>query len=222
MTLGDIGRPTVDQFAGLRRLLLVPFVSAVHDDDELHALIERYWEEAARQVRNLEERLGKLGQVYLEGAVVGGESEVEAIERASPAAGPFVRGAIERGATLRKTEDADTLLEAVDLQRCIMVAQASPLVARRLFDWLADARKRRYETIARRIDETLPAEGVAVLVISQDHQVQFANDIRVFYVAPPVLDQIQRWIRAHVGVGPTTGPRAEDIARATGGEPPDG
>ena len=218
MTLGDIGRPTIDQFAGLRRLLLVPFVSAVHEDEELSALVERYWEEAARQVRNLEERLGGLGQMYLEGAVVGGESEVEALKRASPAAAPFVRDAIGRGATLRKTEDADTLLEAIDLQRCLMVAQGSPTVANRLFEWLADARKRRYATIARRIDETLPAEGVAVLVISQDHQVQFASDIRVFYVAPPVLDQIHRWVRAHVGIGPVT----EDTAQAAGGEPPDG
>ncbi len=30
----------------------------------------------------------------------------------------------------------------------------------------------------------------------EGHQVQFPTDIEVFYVAPPGLDEIKRWIRA--------------------------
>lgn len=216
MSLGDIGRPTVDQFDGLRRLLLVPFVSSLADDEELTGLVERYWADAAEQVRNLEGRLGIAGQVYLEGSVVGGETELDALERANPAAAPFIRDTLERGATLRKTEEVEALLEAVDLQRCLMVAQASQKVVEQLSAWLVDARKRRYETIAKRIDETLPAQGVGVLIISQDHQIQFPADIRVFYIAPPVLSQIERWVRDRATIGVKPAPDQAGDAEGNG------
>ena len=29
----------------------------------------------------------------------------------------------------------------------------------------------------------------------ENHQVQFPPDVQVFYVAPPALDEIRRWLR---------------------------
>ncbi|MDE2766091.1 MAG: hypothetical protein OXI25_06655 [Chloroflexota bacterium] len=198
MTLGNVGRPSAAEFAGQRKLLLVPFVSAAaeeQDDGELRPLVERYWSEAAEQVGNLERQLGSVTRLYHEGAVAGGEAELALLERANPAAYPFVKATVERGAELQATEDAETLLEAIDLQRCLLVVQGSRAVAERLHEWLADARKRRYDAIARAVGDTLPPGGVGLLVISQDHQVQFPPDVRVFYVAPPALDQLDRWLR---------------------------
>ncbi len=202
MTLGDVGRPSAAEFAGQRKVLLVPFVSAMgeEEDAELRGLVERYWSEAEAQVRNLERQLGSVTRLYHEGAVAGGEAELAMMERANPAAYPFVKGAVERGAELRATEDAEALLEAIDLQRCLLVVQASRAVAERLREWLGDARKRRYDAIARAIGETLPEGGVGLLVISQDHQVQFPADMRVFYVAPPALDQLERRLRDRLAV----------------------
>ena len=198
MTLGNVGRPAAADFAGQRKLLLVPFVSAAaedQDDGGLRPIVERYWSEAADHVRNLERQLGSVTRVYHEGAVAGGEAELALLERANPNAYPFVKAAVERGADLQATEDADALLEAIDLQRCLLVVQASRTVAERLHEWLADARKRRYDAIARAIDGTLPPGGVGLLIVSQDHQVQFPPDVRVFYVAPPALDHLGRWLR---------------------------
>ena len=31
----------------------------------------------------------------------------------------------------------------------------------------------------------------------ENHQVQIPADIQVFYVAPPALDEIKRWLREH-------------------------
>lgn len=202
MTLGDVGRPSAAEFAGQRKVLLVPFVSAMgeEEDAELRSLVERYWSEAEAQVRNLERQLGSVTRLYHEGAVAGGEAELAMMERANPAAYPFVKGAVERGAELRATEDTEALLEAIDLQRCLLVVQASRAVAERLREWLGDARKRRYDAIARAIGETLPEGGVGLLVISQDHQVQFPADMRVFYVAPPALDQLERRLRDRLAV----------------------
>ena len=33
------------------------------------------------------------------------------------------------------------------------------------------------------------------MFIREGHQVQFPSDIQVFYVAPPALDEIKRWLR---------------------------
>ena len=57
------------------------------------------------------------------------------------------------------------------------------------------AQKRRNEHIAKKIDETLKSNEIGILLMREGHQVQFASDIQVFYVAPPGLDEIRRWFQ---------------------------
>ena len=71
----------------------------------------------------------------------------------------------------------------------------SQKVAKTIADFFTEAMKKRYEYIARRIDETLQDDEVAVLFIREGHRVQFPPDIEVFSVAPPALDDIHRWLR---------------------------
>jgi hypothetical protein len=33
------------------------------------------------------------------------------------------------------------------------------------------------------------------LIMRENHQIQFPPDIQIFYVAPPALDEINRWLR---------------------------
>jgi hypothetical protein len=47
--------------------------------------------------------------------------------------------------------------------------------------------------MASRIDDTLEEEESAILVIGDNHRVQFPSDIQVFYVAPPALNDLRRW-----------------------------
>ena len=35
---------------------------------------------------------------------------------------------------------------------------------------------------------------IGLLLIREGHQVQFPSDIEVFYIAPPSLDAIKRWV----------------------------
>lgn len=71
----------------------------------------------------------------------------------------------------------------------------SQKVAKMVSDFFMEASKKRYEHIAKRIDETLQDDEVAVLFIREGHRVQFPPDIEVFSVAPPALDDIHRWLR---------------------------
>ena len=201
MTLGNVGKASVDQFAGARKLLLVPLVPVPQDSPKLRELAERYWNEVGQQVRQLEMGLGKVSYVFHEGSADEDDAALAALEQANPAAVPFLRELWLRGAQLRPIEDVETLLEVLDLHRLLLLGQASATVGRRLLEWYADARKRRYELMGKRIDEALGEDQMGLLVIGQDHQLQFPPDVQVFYVAPPVLNDLQQRLRDQLNQG---------------------
>lgn len=65
-----------------------------------------------------------------------------------------------------------------------------------------EAAKKRNEYIAACIAKTLREDEVGILFMREGHQIQFQPDIRVFYVSPPALDEINRWLRRREGVPP--------------------
>ena len=82
----------------------------------------------------------------------------------------------------------------MDWQRCLSVGLASEKVMKIAFDGMNDAVQKRFENIASSIDQTLEEGEAGVLFIRDDHKVQFPREIQVFFVAPPSLDAIKRWI----------------------------
>ena len=199
--LGRIERPAAEQYRGRRKLLLVPLIySPAPDDPEGAAALLSYWEQMQTQVAALENALGGLQRIYHETVTASEEEGMEQLQAGDPSSvqalsHAFVSGKRESGAALEATDDMEILLETLDLQRCLMIPLTSPSVASRLREWHAEANRRRYEHIAARIDETLPDDGVGLLLISERHQVQFPSDIEVFYVSPPSLDEFRRWLQ---------------------------
>ena len=53
------------------------------------------------------------------------------------------------------------------------------------------------------LPQQLKPDEIAVLFIREGHMVQFPKDIEVFSVAPPALDEIQRWLRDHASANET-------------------
>jgi hypothetical protein len=68
-------------------------------------------------------------------------------------------------------------------------------VAHRIRQWFAESNKSRYQHIADQINETLGENETGLLLIGERHQVQFPSDIEVFYIAPPALDELRRWLQ---------------------------
>ena len=176
---------------------MVPMVLPTHSDADFVELLNLYWLEALKQVRNLESRLGSVSYVFHEGGVDDGEAGLISLEKGSPEVFQTIKEICSYGAVLCALEETEVLLETLDLQRCLMIAQASQVVQSQLREWFLSARKRRYLGIAARIDGMLRKDEMAVLLIGQGHQVQFPADLQVFYVAPPSLDAIDRWVREH-------------------------
>ena len=225
--LGRISRPSSAQFEGRRKLLLVPLVYGPPTEaPDGVAALQNYWDQMQTQVASLAAALGGLRHVYHESLSEGGEIGIELLEKADQRSHQFVKSKCESGAVLEAVEDAEVLLETLDLQRCLMMPLGSEKVALRLHEWFNEANKSRYEHMANCIDTTLGENELGLLMVSERHQIQFPEDIEVFYVSPPALDEFRRWLQNWVArqqappeQGPDEGPIEQGIEEAPE-EPP--
>lgn len=196
--LGRIERPLAEQFRGERKLYLVPLVFAPSNPDPEYAdIYERYWSGVREHLLKLELRIGSVARVYHESVGRSGEEGLQEADRINPKSASIARGKVEAGASFEAVEEEELVAESFDWQRCIMVGLESRKVAELALKGYQEATRQRFEVIAQRIDQTLRPEESGLLFISEDHRVQFPSDIRVFYVSPPALDDIHRWLRDH-------------------------
>jgi hypothetical protein len=196
---GRIEPPSAAQFAGKRKLFLVPLVyEPPAEAAEGQAILARYWEQAQSQLAGLEVRLGAVQHVYHEAVAIGGEEGLKRLTELDTPSARLVSWKCLGSGTLEAAEDEDAFLEVMDLQRLLSMPLASPTVGQRLQEWLTESTRSRYEHIARRINETLGEDQAGLLIISERHQVQFPPDIEVFYVSPPALDELRRWLQTYL------------------------
>jgi len=194
--LGRIDKPSAERFAGKRKLYLVPLIPPEGNAPEEYAKKAKlYWEQAAEQVRNLEASLGAAKRVYHESVSEAGEEGLKVLEKSNLTSYQMAREKCEGGAQLEALEDRSLLEELLDWERCLLLGFASEKVSGMVSRFYVEASNKRYEHISRRIDESLQADEAAVLFIGEGHRVQFPQDIEVFYVNPPALDELHRWLR---------------------------
>jgi len=212
--LGRVARPSAEQYRGKRKLLLVPLLYAPQtDNEEGLAIVARYWDQVRIQTGALEASLGSLSHIYCESLVQGGAEGLSYLEMADRNSYELVKVKCQAGAALEPTEDQETFMEMVDLQRFMVLPLASQKVAKRLQEWFTESDHARYGHIAQRIDATLRADETGMILIGQRHQVQFPPDIEVFYVSPPALDEFRRWMQDWVARQ-----RERQVAGDTGGD----
>ena len=194
--LGRIEKPSVEDFKKGRKLYFVPLLFAGPDlPEEYQEKFNRYWEQVEKQIAELAAKLGEVKRVYHELIPVAGEAGVKAIKELSEKSHQVVSDCLGKTAQLEAVEDGDIITEFMDWSRCLLVGLQNPGVMNKVYDAYREAAKKRNEIIARRIDETLKDDEIGILLMRENHQVQFPPDIQVFYVAPPALDEIKRWLR---------------------------
>jgi len=201
--LGKIEKPGTEYFAGKRKLYLVPLV--FYGENAPPAYMEKfnlYWQQVSQQVTNLESKIGKVTHVYHESIILAGEDGLKVIEKLNPSCYQIARDKCQSGAVLEATEDKELAEENMDWERFLLIGFVSQKVAKIVSEFYVEASRKRYEDIARRIDETLKPDEVGILFIREDHMVQFPKDIEVFSVAPPALDELHRWQRDRLSSEP--------------------
>ena len=98
-------------------------------------------------------------------------------------------------AQMEALEDGDLLTEFMDWSKCLLIGLQNQNVITKVYDAYLESAKKRNEDINKRIDEILKPDEIGILIMRESHQLQFPDDIQIFYVAPPALDEINRWLR---------------------------
>jgi hypothetical protein len=194
--LGRIEKPEARQFAGKKKLYLVPLLYSWQDAPaEYTVLFDIYWQQVREHLGNLESKIGRIIRIFHESVDVGGEDGLKLLERLSPASCRIAREKSQSGAQLEATEDTEIVKETMDWERHLLMGFVSEKAAQMVSDFFAEASKKRFEHIAKQMSEVVKDNEVALLFIRESHRVQFPPDMEVFSVFPPALNDIHRWLR---------------------------
>lgn len=193
--LSKFPKPEAEQYQGRRIIYLVPnFAFGPDAPKEAQDLLERYWSEVRDQIINLERSLGSVVHIYHETLFSDGHEGMTLLHGLNPKGHSFIKAMCSSTARLEATEDRALVEESSDWQRCISVGLLSEKVMKLALDGLQGVTQSRYQHMSARIDETLEEGEAAALFVREDHRIQFPPDVQVFYVAPPALDALKRWI----------------------------
>ncbi len=194
--LGKVEKPSVEDFGPGRKLYFVPLIlSPKEPEADLLEMVGRYWDQVEAHVSNLEAKLGSVRRVYHELVPVGGEDGAKVIEDLDKWSYQIAKARLDKGAELEPMEDVGLLTEFIDWSRCLAIGLQNQEVFAKVYESYVEAQRKRNDHLAKRIDETLGDGEAGVLLMREGHQVQFPSDMQVFYVAPPGLDEIKRWLR---------------------------
>jgi hypothetical protein len=193
--LGKLEKPEASKFKEGRKLIFVPLVFAIQGHDpEFDKLNKKYWEQVMEQVNKLQEKLVSITRIYHEFIPDDGEEGVKTIGKMDTGSNQVVKPLVDQGACVMAAESADLLNEFMDWNRCLSLRLSNQEVFTKLVQFYNEAQKKREEWIARSIDVTLGSDEFGIIFMRENHKVQFPTDIEVFYVAPPSLDEIKRWV----------------------------
>ena len=201
--LSKIEKPSAEQYVAGRKLYFIPLIfSPAEPPADLLEKINRYWDQVEEQVTNLETKLGKVSKVYHELVPMGGEEGVKGIEELNKGGYRIAKRRLDKGAELQPIEEGELLAEFMDWNRCMAVGLRSQKAITVVYESYMEVHKKRNTHIAKQIDETLKDGEAGILLMREGHQIQFPANIQVFYVAPPGLDDIKRWLRQRESEAP--------------------
>ncbi|MDP6050618.1 MAG: hypothetical protein QGE99_06095 [SAR202 cluster bacterium] len=194
--IAKIPKPEASKYDGKRKLILVPLLLTNPDTSgEGENLLKTYWSDVRNHIHNLEKSLGTVSHIYHEAISENGEEGLKIIEAINPIGGSLITELSKSTAKVESTDDKSVLEESTDWQRCLSIGLVSANVMNTIMDLYRKSIDNRYDHINNQINNTLKDSEVGVLFIREDHKVQFSSDIQVFYVSPPSLDPVKKWLQ---------------------------
>ncbi len=201
--LGKLEKPEAAQFRPERKVYLVPLLAtAPNMPAEFTSLLERYWSAAADQVAKLEEKVGASKHIFSELIDRPGDEGLALLEQLAPGASRLARAKVEAGASFEVLDDGELLAETMDWERCLMVGLASRKAQDYVSNAYREAGNARYRGMAQRLDSAIGEGEAAVVLLSEQHRVAFPDKMSIFFVNPPELNEVRRWLRDFREKGP--------------------
>ena len=194
-TLGKIDKPEVSMFAG-KKIIMVPLLFTPPTDNEtLKGHVEKYWQEARTKVSELQDQMGAAKYVFHE-MLVNDKDVKNTVEAYGCSSYGIIEDAQKRGAELKIIEDKDLFEEFMDWNRILSTCGVS---TRKVYDKLTaelkDAGDRRNDAMYKKILDSIGENDIVILMLQEGHKIQFPNDINVFYVSPPALNDLEKYVR---------------------------
>ena len=211
--LGRIEKPVAAEFRAGKKIFFVPLIFSNQElPVEYIEKCSRYWEQVDTQITNLESNLGPVTKIFHELVPEGGEEGLKTLEKLKLNSYKLVSDRMHSGATLTTTEDNEILTELMDWSRCLSLGLQNQKVFSTIYASYTEANKKRYEAISKTIASSLNENEACIVIMGENHRVHFPPEARVFYVAPPALDEVKRWIRDYEAKAQTEQPSEEPPA----------
>ncbi|MFC1958723.1 hypothetical protein ACFLV6_02270 [Chloroflexota bacterium] len=198
--LGKIEKPTVVEFKKGRKLYFIPLIYSSKDvPADYLEIFDKYWEQVEGHISELELKLGQISKIYHELIPSPEEDGIKVLKGLNDRSCRIVEKRVKKGCKLEVIEDAELLTEFMDWNRCLTIGLQNHKVLTKVYESYIEVNKIRNEFISTHIDETLEADEIGMLFLREEHQVKFPSGVEVFYVTPPALDELKRWLRNHEG-----------------------
>ena len=193
--LTQIPKPKAASYKGGRKIYLVASMFGFQGvPDDLKSKLETYWTDVRSQIDNLEQSLAKITRVYHEGVFESGETGLESVNNINSYAYPFINTLCKSTAKLESLEDKVLVQEEYDWRICSSAGLTSEKVYSLILKNLEESTAKRWSHASTIIDSTIPEDEAALLIVNENHKIQFPEDIQVFYVSPPSFDSVKRWV----------------------------
>jgi hypothetical protein len=194
--LGKIEKPEAEKFQKGRKLIFVPLLFAPYEKgSELQKLHDKYWQQVKEQIDNLESKLLDVTRIYHEFISIEGDEGVKEVERMAAGSRDIVKNLVKKGSKLMAAESVELLGEYIDWNKCMSARLTNPKVLNKIYEFYEESLKNREEWIGKGIDFTLKENEFGLLFMRENNKLKFPADVEVFYVAPPSLDEIKRFVR---------------------------
>ena len=213
--LGKIKKPDVGDIIGQRKLYVVPLVYSLPGAPDGYASrLGAYWSAVDQHLNSLEAKAGIVKKLFHEGISFGGDPGVDQLKQTNLPAYPFINTRLESGAVLEALDDDDLFMQVLDWGRIAQTGFSSQRVADTVQEAYTTAAEARLKHIATTLDEKLGPGEAGVVVISSLRDVETPDDVEIFNIMPPELDQLNRWIEEQVRV------QQAEVERAQAGQAP--
>lgn len=194
--LGEMERPSVERFAGKKKLYCIPNVYPIKDaPDKYNELLNKYWEEVSQQLEKLEVA-GRVRKIFCESIYTQGGEALNVLAKINENAYRVVKKKVDDGAEFLPLEDKEIFGSFIDWKSCLAVVK-TPEVSSKIFGFYAEVYNKRLQHIKKAIESNM-AEGEAGLLIMGDEdriKLDLSPEIEIFLVIPPSYDDILRWLR---------------------------
>ena len=194
--LGKIEKPLAEEFKKGRKLFFVPLIFGGKGlPADYLEIFNKYWKQVKAHISDLELKLGQVNKIYHELISSAGEDGMKVLKKLNAKSYRITESSIKKGSQLEAVEDTQLLTEFMDWNRCLAIGLQNRKVLETVYKSYTESSNNRNAFISKHIDKTLEGDEIGILFMREGHKVILPSDVQVFYVSPPALDGIKRWLR---------------------------